>query len=291
MNLCYTPQNIVLLNFEGILMGEKFLDFQQISKQIDFKSLLDWLNIPYKKAKGEIKGETDTFKFVINEKKNLFFCPGNDQIKGSVINFYSKYEGIGLREAALILDNEFIREAKPVQVDMPILELHYIKEMAKLGITEELAKEYEIGLVKQRSIMNGRIAFRMYDESRKPIGYIGWHPKKQNWLFPKGFVIPLYNLNLARSFQNIVVSVDLFDTARLLRLGHYNITCLMAKSMTENQEELLQGFKSILLLHPEPGNIASRLAKHSYIKAPELIKPLSNHSDEEILSLLKEVFA
>jgi DNA primase len=269
----------------------KSLDFSEISRKIEFVRLLDWLNIPYQKAKGEIKGETDTFKFVINIKKDLFFSPGNDQIKGSVINFYSKYEGIGLRESALILDNEFIHEAKPKQVDMPILELHYVKELEKFGISEEIAKEYEIGLVKQRSIMNGRIAFRMYDEFRKPIGYVGWHPKKQNWLFPKGLKRPLFNIERVETNENVVVTVDLFDCMRIIGLGFTNTVCLIAKSLTEKQEELLQGFKSILLLHPEPDNIASRLAKHSYIKAPELIKPLSNHSDEEILSLLKDVFA
>jgi hypothetical protein len=272
-------------------MGEKFLDFSEISRQIEFKSLLDWLNIPYTSVRGELKGETDDFKFVVNIKKNLFFSPNNGNIKGSVINFYSKYEGIGLRESALILDNEFIREAKPVQVDMPILELVYVKELEKLGISEELAKEYEIGLVKQRSIMNGRIAFRMYDEDHKPIGYIGWHPKKQNWLFPKGLSRPLFNIERVENYDNIVVSVDLFDCIRIIGLGCSNTICLIAKSMTDKQEELLNNFKSILLLHPEPENIASRLAKHSFIKAPELIKPLSNHSDEEILSLLKDVFA
>jgi hypothetical protein len=272
-------------------VSEKFLDFNEISKNIEFTRLLDWLNIPYTQAKSELKGETDDFKFVVNIKKNLFFSPGNDQIKGSVINFYSKYEGIGLRESALILDNEFIREAKPKQVDMPVLELHYIKEMEKIGISEELATEYEIGLVKQRSIMNGRIAFRMHDETRKPIGYIGWHPKKQNWLFPKGLVRPLFNIERVESYKNVVVAVDLFDCMRIIGLGYSNTVCLIAKSMTEKQEELLKGFESILLLHPEPENIASRLAKNSYIKAPELIKPLSTNSDEEILSLIKDVFA
>jgi hypothetical protein len=272
-------------------MGEKFLDFSEISRQIEFVMVLDWLNVPYKKTKGELKGETDDFKFVINEKKNLFFCPGSEQIKGSVINFYSEYINIGLREAALMLQKEFLNVSSSEPKEIPELELIYVKELAKFGISEEIANEYEIGLVKQRSIMNGRIAFRTYDESRKPIGYVGWHPKKQNWLFPKGFVRPLFNIERVESYENVVVSVDLFDTMRIIGLGFSNTVCLIAKSMTEKQEELLQGFESILLLHPEPENIASRLAKHSYIKAPELIKPLSNHSDEEILSLLKDVFA
>jgi hypothetical protein len=272
-------------------VSEKFLDFSEISRQIEFIRVLDWLNIPYTQAKGELKGETDDFKFVINEKKNLFFSPGNDQIKGSVINFYSEFKNIGLREAALELQNEFLHINSSEIKEIPELELVYIKEMEKLGISEEIAKEYEIGLVKQRSIMNGRIAFRIYDELRKPIGYIGWHTKKQKWLFPKGLVRPLFNIERVECYENVVVSVDLFDTMRIIGLGCSNTVCLIAKSLTEKQEELLQGFKSILLLHPEPENIASRLARNSFVKAPELIEPLSNHSDEEILSLLKDVFA
>ncbi|MCX6152720.1 MAG: hypothetical protein NT007_01025 [Candidatus Kapabacteria bacterium] len=37
--------------------------------------------------------------------------------------------------------------------------------------------------------------------------------------------------------------------------------------MTVSQEETLKKFKSVLLLHPEPGNLILRLCKHGYGKA------------------------
>ena len=63
-----------------------YLDFKAISKDVLFKALLDHLNIEYTEKKGELRGEAK-FKFIINIEKNLFLCPGNSEVKGSVINF------------------------------------------------------------------------------------------------------------------------------------------------------------------------------------------------------------
>jgi hypothetical protein len=86
--------------------------------------------------------------------------------------------------------------------------------------------------------------------------------------------------------QTLVVTVDLFDCMRLIGLGHVNTSSLIGKSMTGKQEMLLRDFESIILLHPEPENIVNRLSKNSFVKAPEIIRPLTSYSDEEILTLL-----
>ena len=65
------------------MVTREFFDFTALSK-LPFKEFLDYLNVPYKETKTELKGEG----FIINKAKNLYFNPIGDD-KGSVINFLS----------------------------------------------------------------------------------------------------------------------------------------------------------------------------------------------------------
>ena len=266
-------------------MSNNYLNFQEISNSVNFVDVLNWLNIPYAKKKGEFRGETNDFKFIINIEKNLFFSPDDETIKGSVINFLSDVRGINLREAAMKLKKTFLDAPKPSNREIPELELLYCKELEKFKITEDTAEQYEIGLVKQKSIMKGRISFKVYDENGNVKGYVGWHPEKKDWFFPKNFKRPLYNANNILG-PEIVVTVNLFDCLRLISMGIEASSSLIAKSMTDKQEQILKKYPRIFLFHSEPENIVTRLSRSSYVKAPEIIKPLIEYSDEEIVELL-----
>lgn len=267
-------------------MSAKYIDFNEISNNINFIDLLNELNIPYQKKKGEFRGETENFKFIINIEKNLFFSPNNQSIKGSVINFLAEYEDLDLRDAALKLHERFLSTPKPRKREMPELELHYTKEVAEIGIEEATAKYYEIGMVKQKSIMNGRIAFKIYDNENKHIGYVGWSPQRQDWFFPKNFKRPLYNANNCKESDTIILTTDLFDCIHLIYMGYSYCCSLIGKSMTDRQFEILIGFDNIILLHPEPENIVNRLSKLTFVKAPEIVKSLKDYSAEEIVKLI-----
>jgi hypothetical protein len=39
--------------------------------------------------------------------------------------------------------------------------LHYCKQLKDWGFSEEFCKKFQVGLVKQKSIMNGKIAFKI----------------------------------------------------------------------------------------------------------------------------------
>ena len=268
------------------MMSEKYLDFNEISQQINFIDVLNELNIAYTKKRGELRGETDKFKFIVNLDKNLFFSPNNSDIKGSVINFLAEHRSIDLRDAAKKLHEIFLEQPKQPKREIPELELHYTNELADLGISEELARKYEIGLVKQKSIMNGRIAFKIYDENSSHIGYVGWSPQKQDWFFPKNFKRPLYNVHNCLEYEEIIITVNPFDCLYLISLGYENCTSLLGKSMTDRQAEVIQRFPNIFLFHSEPENIVNRLCKYSYIKAPEIVKSLKDYSEEEIVQFL-----
>lgn len=238
----------------------EFLNFAEISK-IPFKDVLDWLNIPYSiHSNGEIRGDN----FIINNDKNLYLNPNGDD-KGSVINFLSHLKDIDLRTAAKELKDHFLTEAKPPKKDIPNLELHYCPFLKEKGISEEVAKALEIGLVKQHSIIAGRIAFKTYDEIGNHSGYVAYNFQKNEWFFPKGFKRTLYN---PHRFSNCEVTlvVDIFSCISLLS-DNIPCVCLIGKTMTDTQAEQLSQFTRVSLVHPEPDNIVVRLARKTFVKA------------------------
>ena len=236
----------------------EFLNFQEISQKVQFKDLLDWLNIPYSATQqGELKGEG----FIITISKNLYFNPKNED-KGSVINFLASYKGLDLRVAAKELKDHFQTDAKPPKRELPNLELHYCKFLED-KIPEEMAKEFEIGLVKQHSIIAGKIAFKTYDENGEHSGYVAYNPKEDSWFFPKGFKRTLYN---PASFNDeVTLTVDIFSCLSLIKAGTPCVA-LIGKTMTEIQVEQLSRFTRVVLVHPEPDNIVVRLARLTFVK-------------------------
>ena len=266
-------------------MSTEFLNFAEISKAVPFQQLLDSLNIPYTEKNGELHGDG----FIVNIDKNLFFMPKNDSVKGSPINFLANHKNIELREAASELKNQFLskqKETKPKR-EIPNLTLVWHPYLQERGITPEIATEYEVGYVNQRSIIAGRIAFKMYDDSSQHIGYIGFKIEDGSWFFPKGFKRPLYNTHKLENTKSIIVTVDPFDSLRLVTLGFKQVVTLLANSLTAEQEEQLKRFKYILLFHKEPQNIVTRLHATSFIKAPVLFKPIQEMSNQELTNLIK----
>lgn len=263
---------------------KEFLNFAEISKSIPFSDVLDWLNISYQRKNKELKGEG----FIVSLEKNLFFSPKDENFSGSIINFVSHHKQIDLREAASLLKLTFLvkTEHSPKR-EIPNLLLNYDSYFSERHIKPEVVAEYEAGYVNQRSIVAGRIAFKVYNHQGEHIGYIGYKKEDKSWFFPKGFTRPLYNLCKMKDFKSVIVTTDPFDTLRIVSIGITQVVSLLAKSMTAEQEEQLKKFRFVLLLHPEPENIVSRLSSSTYIKAPILSKPLQELSDQELLNIIK----
>lgn len=264
---------------------QEFLNFSEISSKILFKDVLDWLNVPYHTKGKELRGEG----FIVSIEKNLFFVPDDDSIKGSVINFVSHFKKIDLRTAASQLKAQFLSKLDHIpKRELPNLTLEYTDYLEKRSITPEIAKQYEVGLVKEKSIMSGNIAFKIYDHENNHIGYIGYKEKDNSWFFPKGFKRPLYNRTKLNDTNYVIVTVDAFDALKIISLtGYKNVASLLAHSMTSEQEIELKKFKYILLLHREPANILNRLCKSSFIKAPNLSKTLTEMSTDELIHIIK----
>lgn len=257
----------------------EFLDFKEISQQIPFANVLDYLNIPYTTKGKELRGEG----FIVDTGKNLYFNPKGDD-KGSVINFLQARKGGTLRDCAIELKSEFLDKPKKPEREIPILELdHKHAEVIKLGIRKEIAEYFDIGYCGQKSIMAGKVAFKIIDHNNNHVGYVGL--KDGKWFFPKGFKRDtLYNL-FRQKKEAVIVAVSVLDVVHLHCLGFPFVVGLMGKSATGTQLELLQRFKRILLLHPEPENIRNRLSEFSFIKSPKLEKSVLELTEEEIPAL------
>lgn len=237
----------------------EFLNFADISQKVQFKDVLNWLNIPYSVYQnGEIRGEG----FIVSPDKNLYFNPKGED-KGSIINFLATTKSIDLRSAAKELKDHFLTTPKEPKRELPNLELHYCKFLEEKGISEKMAKEFEIGLVKQHSIIAGKIAFKTYDEEGQHSGYVAYNFQKDEWFFPKGFKRTLYNPAGFR--DEVTLTVDIFSCLSQIKSGTPSIA-LIGKTMTDIQAEQLSRFTRVVLVHPEPDNIVVRLARLTFVK-------------------------
>ena len=248
-------------------MATEYLDFNAISQSVPFPVLLNQLDIPFQDTGKELKGEGN-FKFIINKEKNLFFCPTDQSLKGSVINFLAAQRNLKLRSAAIVINDLFI--SPPKEKDIPELELHDHQSIEKYA---NLRQSFEFGYCK-KGIMNGKIAFKCHDADKKVIGYIGWNPKDNSWFYPKGFIRPVYNLEKANG-DYCVLTVSPFDVLHIHNLGHSYVLGLLGRSATDSQLAQLKRFKRILLLHPDPKHLIPALSSFAFVKAPTLDKPIT----------------
>jgi len=244
----------------------KFLDFKETAEKLDWLTILDWLNQPYKETKTEIKTETA----VINKKNKLFFYKADGAQPGKalgIINFVADHKQLDPRSACELLIKEFLRTPDPPKREIPNLSLEYGPEVQALGLSEETAQNFEIGICKQRSIMAKKIAFKLYDQSGNHAGYIGKEVKKDGWFYPKGLKRSfLYNGNRANGDYCILVPSAL-DCALLHQLGFPFSLSLLGLSPTKEQVQALIRFRRILLIHPDPHNTILKLAPQSFVKA------------------------
>ncbi len=257
----------------------EFLDFNKISQQIPFGDVLDYLNIAYTSKGKELRGEG----FIVDTEKNLYFNPKGDD-KGSVINFLHDRNGGTLRDCAIELKKQFLYNPKKPEREIPTLELeHSHPAVGKLGIDKETAEYFDIGYCGQKSIMAGKVAFKIIDHNNEHQGYIGI--KEEKWFYPKGFKRDtLYNL-FRTNREAVILTVSVLDVVHIHSLGFPFVVGLMGKSATSSQLESLRRFKRILLLHPEPENIRNRLTESAFVKAPLLEKPVRELTKDNISTL------
>lgn len=248
-----------------------FLDFTVISKA-PFKEVLGALKIAYEEKGKQLITENE----VINTEKNLYFEKGGakGELKGgTVIKLVSAHKKCSLREAAFFIKSLSgeVKEEKKI----PELTLTYHDYLFKIA-PEDLCQSLKVGFCKEKSIMAGHICFKVGGH------YVGYHPEKKTWLFPKNFKVDtLWNIENCDK-DTIIVTVNPFDSLYFIARGFSNTASLLRDSMTQEQEDLLKKYRCVLLLHDEPKNIVERLAGSCFIKT----YPMNRPQKEQIANLL-----
>lgn len=254
-----------------------YVDFKELQNKIPFKSLLDNLNIPYAETDTELK----TDRHIVNKQKNLFLFKGSRD-GGNIINFTSKYHNTDLRSAALWLIKTFLTEAPAPKKGLPEYEHYYHPFLAEHGISEELAKDYEVGYIK-KGIMNGNIGFKVY-QGGEYVGYAGIKVKDNTPFYPKGFKAGDYVWNIDRVPAPYCFLCGYYlDALILISKGYPLTTALFTKNATDKQLEKLSKYKQIILFHSTGENIATRLSHQMFVKL--IKKPVNELTAEELEKL------
>ncbi|MDQ5987373.1 MAG: hypothetical protein CSYNP_03113 [Syntrophus sp. SKADARSKE-3] len=219
-------------------MGER-IDFNEICQKVSFLDVVNWLGLEHKQNNGEIKGEG----FIANQKDGrwVYFDPGDKNNNGTIINFVSKQKGVGLRDAGKLLKDQFLTMQRPQEPkrSIPTLTLEYHPFLSETA-PEDLCKALNVGFCKEKSIMAGRICFKVGEH------YIGYSPEKKDWLFPKNFRRDsLWNIgNCDRDI--IFVTKDPFTALKMVASGYQNTASIMGVAPTEEQKGIVSRFSVAL---------------------------------------------
>jgi len=108
------------------------------------------------------------------DKKNIWYCP-ECKDKGHIISLIMKMAGVEWNEAKSLLEGKAVTyPATKIQKELTLeYELQYNKFLEAQGISEEVVREYVIGVPKGKAMLSGCVAFTVHDENGNKIAYYG----------------------------------------------------------------------------------------------------------------------
>src|ERR1043166_745619 len=212
-------------------------------------------------------------QFRVSLSKNCWICFGDCHRGGSIVDFVSRKEGIGIREAALLIQDWFGVQANGnhqgngKQEPPPIARssgeetsanppLHSgLKDLnprhsylAQRGLSRETIETFELGYC-ARGILAGWIAIPIHNACGELIAYAGRWPGtppdgRARYMLPKGFrkSLELFNLHRAAAADArlpLVVVEGFFDCMNVWQAGHERVVALMGSMLSQAQEELI----------------------------------------------------
>ena len=218
-------------------------------------------------------------QFRVSISKNCWICFGDCHIGGSIVDFVSRKEGVGIRDAARLIQEWF-----GVQVDKPDLRVNgkaHLPSKAKTatsdqngdipitfnpplrftlplnhghsyliarGLSQRTIETFGIGYCAQGTLA-GWIAIPIHNAAGQIVAYAGRWPGKPTdgqpkYKLPKGFrkSLELFNLHRACSADArlpLVVVEGFFGCMHIWQAGHSRVVSLMGSMLSPAQEELI----------------------------------------------------
>lgn len=258
-------------------MKTKFIGFQALKQSVSMQQVLEHYGIQLRRNGDSLNGPCplhnghNLSQFRVSLSKNCWICFGNCHVGGSIIDFVSRKEGIGVRDAGLLIQDWFgIQPTGPNHqaLQRPDHEPngHHLERfgnpplrftlqlnpkhpyLAHRGLTPETIQTFDLGHCTHGSLA-GWIAIPIHNIGGQLVGYAGRWPGEApenipKYKLPKGFKKSLELFNLHRLPPRpvttpLVVVEGFFGCMKLWQAGIRHVVSLMGSMLSVTQEELI----------------------------------------------------
>ena len=262
--------------------ASRFVGFEQLKQSVSMEQVLERYGLLEKlRRSGESlsgvcpvhRGHNPT-QFRVNLSRNCWICFGDCHTGGSIIDFVARMEGIGIREAGLLLQDWFnlqpgngsqggngkviphpalkVKPSLPWKLTNAPLRFAlgaldgahpYLKER---GLSAETIATFGIGCC-AHGMLRGWIAIPIHDIKGRLIAYAGRWPGvppagMPKYRLPRGFRKSLELFNQHRAAAEVgqgplVVVEGFFGCMRVWQAGHRRVVSLMGSMLSKEQEQ------------------------------------------------------
>ena len=275
-------------------MTSRFVDFKEVKEKVSMEMVLARSGMSELKRSGEnFRGKCPFHEgdgkrtLSVSLEKNLWYC-FSCRAGGNVLDWVAKMDGSTIREAALKLQDLFLKgetEAKPKQEakqeerkqktgEPGVINPHLGFKLRldaghqygqSRGFSKEILEQHGAGYCLSKGMFAGRFCFELANERGELIGYAGRRvddncddAEVPKYLFPsseKGFQKRYVLWNFDREVSELGVDAEVvvvegfWDCLRVKEIG-YPCVALLGSSLSENQTDLLATYfrRAILLL-------------------------------------------
>ena len=251
-----------------------------------------------------LHGGHNPTQFRVSLEKNCFNC-FSCQIGGSIVDFVSHKERVGIRDAAMLLQDWFkvqpkgnangkprvvapSNNANTQEANVPLTftlrDLDWAHPYLKQrGLSADTIRTFGIGYCRN-GLLAGRIAIPVHNAKGQLVAYAGrWPGEPPNpeprYKLPKGFRKSLELFNLHRATQAdarlpLVVVEGYFGCCHVWQAGHRRVVSLMGSMLSKAQEDLIvrtagPGGKVVLLFDEDEAGRKGR--SEAFTRLDELL--------------------
>lgn len=255
-------------------MNKTFIGFDRLKQSVTMEQVLGRYGLLEKLRRGgdslsgvcPVHRGHNPVQFRVSLSRNCWICFGDCHAGGSIIDFVSRMEKVGIREAGLLLQDWF--SLKPVngrEIPKPAAKVVLFRKenntplrfslgaldgahpyLQKRGLTAETISTFGLGCC-PHGTLRGWIAIPIHDASGKVVAYAGRWPGKPpeeqpKYRLPRGFRKSIELFNQHRAIQEspakpLVVVEGFFGCMRVWQAGHHRVVSLMGSMLSSAQEE------------------------------------------------------
>ena len=211
-------------------------------------------------------------QFRVSLSRNCWICFGDCHGGGSIVDFVSRKEGVGIRDAALLIQDWFgvfkpngdeqssatqpnghpANEVALPQANRPLnFELRNLDRqhpyLGERGVSKETVHTFGLGYCRHGT-MAGWMVIPIHNAAGQLVAYAGRWPGEPDgtpkYKLPRGFRKSLELFNLHRALQEpheipLVVVEGFFGCMKIWQAGFRRVVALMGSMLSRVQEELI----------------------------------------------------